>query len=228
MQLVTIPGTSERIEVGAGESLARAISAGCPAGGINDAYRSYAEQVSMFLSRYRVQWSGRGIYGDVRWWKGKRYVRTSGAGMVAIPGTSTHGIGLAIDFAYQQRTWLRVHGAAYGWVNTIRSEPWHWEYQANKDTHKGDDDMTARDMWGYKNPENERDAWSRLRGIESRVADILDAVKGISTPAAPTIDVKALAAEIAKLTPAPAWDYAKLANATADVIEARERARWAK
>jgi len=219
--LVTIPGTNERIEFGAGASLARAIAAGCPAGGINDAYRSYAEQVTMFLSRYRIQWTGRGIYGDVRWWKGKRYVRTSGLGMAAIPGTSTHGIGLAIDFAYQQRTWLRVHGAAYGWVNTIRSEPWHWEYQANKDTHKGDDDMTARDVWSYKNPENERDAWSRLRGIESRVADIFNAVKGISTPAAPTIDVKALAAEIAKLTPAPTVNYAALAKAVNDDTHAR-------
>jgi len=143
--LVTIPGTNERIEVGAGASLARAIAAGCPAGGINDSYRSYAEQVSMFLSRYRVQWSGRGRYGDVRWWKGKRYVRTSGAGMAAIPGTSTHGTGLAVDFAYAQRVWMRVHGAAYGWFNTVKSEPWHWEYRANKDTQPKEPEMELTD-----------------------------------------------------------------------------------
>ena len=66
MLLVTIPGTSERIEVGAGASLARTVSGGCPAGGINDAYRSYAEQVAIFKARYTVRWSGSGTYGDVR------------------------------------------------------------------------------------------------------------------------------------------------------------------
>jgi len=227
--LVTIPGTNERVETGAGASLARAVSAGCPAGGINDAYRSYADQVVMFKSRYTVRWVTGGPYGDVRWWGGVRYVRTSGLGMAAIPGTSTHGDGLAIDFAYQQRTWLRAHGTAYGWVNTIRSEPWHWEYQAHRDQHANDtedDEMDAaqakkfdevhwmlkrirdadipdlRDkagyrVWAYKNPNvptGDRDAYNHLLNPDA-------------------IDVQALAAEVAKLIPAPTVDYAALAEA---------------
>jgi len=223
--LVNIPGTNERVESSAGASLSRAVSAGCPAGGINDAYRSYAEQVTMFLSRYRVQWSGRGLYGDVRRWNGKRYVRTSGAGMAARPGTSTHGDGLALDLARPQRTWMFAHGAAYGWFNTIKSEPWHWEYSARNDTHKGDD-MSAGEFWGYKNPAvTNQDAYTHLRRASGNTDAILAAVKALGTP---TINVPALAAEIAKLIPAPTVDYAKLANATADAIEARERARWAK
>ena len=62
--------------------------------------------------------------------------------MVAIPGTSTHGDGLAIDLARPQRTWMFAHGAAYGWFNTIRSEPWHWEYKAKKDKRATEDEMT--------------------------------------------------------------------------------------
>ena len=146
MQLITIPGTNERIELGAGASLARMVVAGMPAGGINDGYRSHAEQVTMFLSRYRVQWTGRGVYGDVRWWKGKRYVRTSGAGMAATPGTSTHGDGLALDLARPQRTWMFAHGAAHGWFNTIKSEPWHWEYRVGQDEHINNTAPTEDEM----------------------------------------------------------------------------------
>lgn len=55
--------------------------------------RTAQEQIDLFLSRYRVQWFGTGPYGDVRWWKGKRYVRYSGIGTVAQPGTSNHDEG---------------------------------------------------------------------------------------------------------------------------------------
>ena len=166
MRLITIPGTNERVDAGAGASLARTISGGCPAGGINDGYRSYAEQVAMFLSRYRVQWSGRGLYGDVRWWRGRRYVRTSGLGMAARPGTSTHGDGLALDLARPQRTWMFAHGAAYGWFNTIRSEPWHWEYRANNDTRNipaQEDDMTPEQATQLT------DALNDIKWLKSRV-----------------------------------------------------------
>jgi len=203
--LVTIPGTSFKLDTGAQASLMRMVTAGMPLQ-ITTAYRDREYQQRL-----------RDLY-------------LAGKGNYALPpGRSLHEQGLAVDFGWSSSAWLDFRAAPYGWFrptgwnapNVATPEWWHWEYQANKDTHKGDDDMTARDMWGYKNPENERDAWSRLRGIESRVADILDAVKGISTPAAPTIDVKALAAEIAKLTPAPTVNYAALAKAVNDDAHAR-------
>lgn len=59
---------------------------------VTSAIRLHQEQINIFLDRYRVQWVGKGKYGDVRWWKGKRYVRVSGAGTVAPPGKSNHEI----------------------------------------------------------------------------------------------------------------------------------------
>ena len=53
----------------------------------------------------------------------------------AIPGTSMHEIGLAIDFTYDGASisthdspayqWLAAHAADYGFFN-LPSEPWHW------------------------------------------------------------------------------------------------------
>lgn len=53
--------------------------------------------------------------------------------LAAVPGTSQHGLGLAIDVSGPMRDWLHEHGAEYGWVNpewakTKKYEPWHFEY----------------------------------------------------------------------------------------------------
>lgn len=91
--------------------------------------RTYQEQVDLFLSRYRVQAFGKGPYGDARWWKGKRYVRHSGLGTVAQPGTSNHEIQKnyygAVDLADSggpgigtagsiRSNWLKANAAKYG------------------------------------------------------------------------------------------------------------------
>ncbi|CAF0953362.1 unnamed protein product [Didymodactylos carnosus] len=64
----------------------------------------------------------------------------------AVPGTSNHGTGIALDLntncgkqtdekppaecqtsdVYQ---WLYENGHNYGFVRTVKSEPWHWEYR---------------------------------------------------------------------------------------------------
>ncbi|PZR54898.1 hypothetical protein DNL40_00380 [Xylanimonas oleitrophica] len=66
-----------------------------------------------------------------------------GPGRAAVPGTSNHGWGTAIDvpergeydYGRPKYEWLRTHGPAYGWVNPGwarqgggREEPWHFEY----------------------------------------------------------------------------------------------------
>lgn len=63
-------------------------------------------------------------------------------GLAAVPGTSNHGWGVALDlcggiesFSSSQHRWIAEHGVKYGWVNPSwaqaggsRPEPWHWEY----------------------------------------------------------------------------------------------------
>jgi LysM repeat protein len=75
---------------------------------------------------------------DVRTWKGTRWKRRVGTAGSAVPGTSNHGTGVAIDFSelnaqgqvvgLTQRTlnWLSANGPRFGYWNTVKSEPWHW------------------------------------------------------------------------------------------------------
>jgi cell wall-associated NlpC family hydrolase len=62
--------------------------------------------------------------------------------ITAVPGTSNHGWGLAVDlcgginlFGTAQTAWMQVNAAHYGWVHPgwaqsggQNPEPWHWEY----------------------------------------------------------------------------------------------------
>ena len=66
-------------------------------------------------------------------------------GLAAVPGTSNHGWGLAVDlcepgtrpmgYTTPAYRWLKADAAGYGWVHPGwadpgrgREEPWHWEY----------------------------------------------------------------------------------------------------
>jgi zinc D-Ala-D-Ala carboxypeptidase len=107
------------------------------------------------------------LHGDaaLAWWKLDRaFARRFGAGMcmtdsyrsyeaqeqvyalkpglAAVPGTSSHGWGLALDLcggieSYDSAAhqWLSLHGPRWGWTNPPWArisgslpEPWHWEY----------------------------------------------------------------------------------------------------
>ncbi len=62
--------------------------------------------------------------------------------MTAVPGTSNHGWGLAVDlcdgiedFGTAAHDWMQLHAPGYGWYHPSwagpdgsRPEPWHWEY----------------------------------------------------------------------------------------------------
>ena len=86
---------------------------GMPCAG--NSYRSYDQQVAL----YRIKPS-----------------------LAAVPGTSNHGWGVAIDFACGAEQfgsagyrWLKANGSKYGWTHPSwaepggsRPEPWHWEY----------------------------------------------------------------------------------------------------
>ena len=68
--------------------------------------------------------------------------REFGVDLAAVPGTSNHGWGVAVDFACGAEQfgsagyrWLKANGPKYGWTHPSwaepggsRPEPWHWEY----------------------------------------------------------------------------------------------------
>ena len=82
---------------------------------VTDSYRSYSEQVAVKASR--GFWAAR-------------------------PGTSNHGLGLALDlcdgvnsFGSPQHAWMKQNAPLYGWFHPswagpsgATPEPWHWEF----------------------------------------------------------------------------------------------------
>ena len=82
---------------------------------LTDSYRSYAAQVD--------------VYGRK-------------PDLAAVPGTSNHGLGVAVDlcggvqsFGTPAYRWMKANAPRYGWVHPSwaepggsRPEPWHWEF----------------------------------------------------------------------------------------------------
>lgn len=80
---------------------------------ITDSYRPYDEQVSLAARK--------GL--------------TSQGGLAAVPGTSNHGWGLAVDADVTDPAtldWLRTNGPRFGWVEAVPREPWHWEFRPHQ------------------------------------------------------------------------------------------------
>lgn len=97
-----------------------------------DTYRPYTVQESVFRQRYkRIPW----VRGSRKWdsdfdGKAETWWHWYGAS-AAVPGTSNHGWGLAVDVASasgDRLRWLEQHTATYGWSWEIQSEPWHLRY----------------------------------------------------------------------------------------------------
>ena len=77
---------------------------------ITDSYRNYDQQVDLV--------NRKGLYSQ--------------GGYGAVPGTSNHGWGLAVDVdVTQQRTldWMRTNAYRFGFVEAVPREPWHWEFR---------------------------------------------------------------------------------------------------
>jgi len=77
---------------------------------LTGSYRDYATQAATARSK--------GLYSQ--------------GGLAAVPGTSLHGLGIAVDVGEgEQREWLAAHGAKYGF-ETIAREPWHWQWASGE------------------------------------------------------------------------------------------------
>jgi hypothetical protein len=77
--------------------------------GVTDSYRNYDQQVD--LARRK------GLYKD--------------GGLGAVPGTSEHGWGRAVDVDVNGvgLAWMRSHAAAFGFTENTPREPWHWGFE---------------------------------------------------------------------------------------------------
>ena len=103
-------------------------------------YRTYEQQENLFVSRYsKTSLSGR----PTKSWKGVTYWQKPNTAVAATPGTSNHGLGLAIDFAEERNgkpgveslstgmvNWLIKNAARFGYSAELQSEPWHWRFIA--------------------------------------------------------------------------------------------------
>lgn len=103
-------------------------------------YRTLKQQEQLFLSRYTTkELPGR----PTKRWNGVTYWQLPKTAMAAVPGTSNHGWGLAVDFAEELDgdvqpesvsprfvKWLCRQASRYGFSAELQSEPWHWRYVA--------------------------------------------------------------------------------------------------
>lgn len=92
-----------------------------------DTYRPIDVQVATFLARYDH------VRRDTRHeiWRGQDWWLKPGVAGSAVPGTSNHGLGLAVDVADAsgaRLSWLLDHALRFGWSWESQSEPWHIRY----------------------------------------------------------------------------------------------------
>lgn len=82
---------------------------------VTDSYRSYGAQVDVYARK---------------------------PNLAAVPGTSNHGLGVALDlcggvetFGSEAHEWMKANAPRFGWIHPAwagaggsRPEPWHWEF----------------------------------------------------------------------------------------------------
>lgn len=119
-------------------------SALCGVGIGSHALRCDAAQAFVEMSRAHAAQTGRGlcITDSYRTFTSQVDLYRRKPALAAVPGTSNHGWGVAIDmcggvesFSSPAYRWMAQNGPSYGWVNPHwarqgggREEPWHWEY----------------------------------------------------------------------------------------------------
>jgi hypothetical protein len=97
------------------------------------AYRTYDQQVALFRERYTTSNTGR----SSKTWNNTQYWLKPNVAMAAVPGTSNHGWGCAVDTAlggYGNAakpvgepflSWAVANAHGHGWSWEVQSEAWH-------------------------------------------------------------------------------------------------------
>lgn len=97
---------------------------------VNSGFRTQAEQLAL-----RKQNSiDRAKAGDVDFLMQQPSYKFNPA--TALPGWSNHQNGIAVDYEVSLPAvyaWMATHAHLYGWVRTVPSERWHWEYRPGTD-----------------------------------------------------------------------------------------------
>jgi hypothetical protein len=96
-----------------------------------DSYRPYQWQVNTFVARYTPEPTG----NTYKWWDSdgsgtpERWYKKDNVATAAVPGTSNHGWGIAVDVAYAKGArlaWLEAYAPKFGWCwETVPEEAWH-------------------------------------------------------------------------------------------------------
>lgn len=118
-----------------------------------DAYRSFTSQETLFYQRYTTTY----IAGtSTKTYLGKTWYLKIGMAMAAVPGTSNHGWGLALDTAEWTGTtvkgisgsvawtWILANAGSFGFSWEAQSEPWHLRLYTG--------DVPTQRVIDYENP----------------------------------------------------------------------------
>ena len=117
-----------------------------------DTYRSLETQEYGFYQRYTDKPKPKLMKQTPRIYKGKAWYLKKGLAPMAVPGTSNHNLGIAIDIANasgKRLEWLLANAARFGFSWEVQSEPWHLRYVA------GDDVPDAVRQWAASKPSQE-------------------------------------------------------------------------
>lgn len=91
-----------------------------------DTYRSFQSQKTAFLQRYQLKAIPN---STTRTFAGKKWFLKKGLARLAVPGTSQHNLGLAVDVhtaSGDRLKWMQQNIVSFGWSwEVIPSEPWH-------------------------------------------------------------------------------------------------------
>lgn len=100
---------------------------------IADTYRSLETQEYGFFQRYTDNPKPALMKQKPKIYKGKAWYLKKGMAPMAVPGTSNHNLGIAVDIADangKRLDWLLANAQAFGFSWELQEEPWHLRYVA--------------------------------------------------------------------------------------------------
>lgn len=102
-----------------------------------DTYRSLETQEYGFYQRHTDNPNKKLLKQKPRIYKGKAWYLKKGMAPMAVPGTSNHNLGIAIDIANasgKRLEWMLKNAQRFGFSWELQSEPWHLRFVAGDAT----------------------------------------------------------------------------------------------